>query len=141
MRFWDASAVIPLCMAGPSTPRMRDLLEKDEASAVWLGTIVECESALARERREGGLETVDLDRARQILARLADAWTEVAASAEVREQAIRLLGLHPVRAADALQQAAAIAWADQRPLGLPFVCRDTRLREAARAEGFAILPR
>lgn len=63
------------------------------------------------------------------------------ANPEVRNQAIRLLGLHPLRAADALQLAAALVWADRRPRGHPFVCLDAGLREAAHAEGFSVLPK
>jgi hypothetical protein len=53
---------------------------------------------------------------------------------------VRLLGLHPLRAADSLQLAAALVWVDRRPLGRPFICLDSRLREAARREGFTALP-
>jgi len=58
---------------------------------------------------------------------------------EVRRQARRLLRVHPLRAADALQLGAAIVWAG-RYEGREFVSLDARLREAARLEGFAVLP-
>ena len=48
---------------------------------------------------------------------------------------------HPLRAADSLQLAAAIAAADGDPAGVGFVCFDTRLAGAASREGFAILTR
>ena len=54
----------------------------------------------------------------------------------VREQAIRLLRLHLLRSADALQLAAALEWAGIPPQG-PFVTLDDRLAEAARREGFS----
>jgi hypothetical protein len=47
---------------------------------------------------------------------------------------------HPLRAADALQLAAALVWCDEAPQGTAFVCLDDRLRDAARREGFAVLP-
>ena len=47
---------------------------------------------------------------------------------------------HPESAPPALQLAAAFLWADRRPWGHDFVCLDARLREAARAEGFRVLP-
>jgi len=31
-------------------------------------------------------------------------------------------------------------WVDRRPLGRHFICLDSRLREAARREGFTALP-
>lgn len=140
MRFWDASAVIPLCVSDPSTAMVRSLAREDEAIAAWWGTVVECSSAFSRLRRQGDLASLDLARARHLLDRLAEGWSEVAPVPEVREQAIRLLGLHPLRGAHALQLAAALVWADRRPWGRPFVCLDARLCEAARAEGFTVLP-
>jgi hypothetical protein len=52
-----------------------------------------------------------------------------------------LLSLLPLRAADSLQLAAAIVWADKKPKGHHFVCCDNRLREAAKKEGFSVLPK
>ena len=52
----------------------------------------------------------------------------------------RLLRLHPLRAADSLQLAAAAnAAAEEDPASIGFVCFDTRLNEAASREGFAIV--
>ncbi len=58
----------------------------------------------------------------------------------MRDQAGRLLRLHPLRAADALQLAAAIIACEHQPESLPLVTLDQRLAEAARREGFAVLP-
>ena len=49
--------------------------------------------------------------------------------------------LHPLRAADAMQLAAAIVWANGQATGHEFVCLDHRLREAAQREGFTVLPK
>lgn len=141
MKFWDASALIPLCVSDPSAATVRPLAREDGEIAAWWGTAVECCSALSRLHRQGPLTASDLARARHLLDRLAEGWSEVAPVPEVRAQAIRLLGLHPLRAADALQLAAAFVWADRRPWGDHFVCLDARLREAARAEGFIVLPK
>jgi uncharacterized protein len=65
---------------------------------------------------------------------------EVTPSEDVRERAERLLGVHALRAADALQLAAALIWARERPARLEFVCLDGRLRGIAWREGFAVLP-
>jgi hypothetical protein len=43
-------------------------------------------------------------------------------------------------AADSLPLAAAISWTDKKPNGHSFVCLDLKLGEAARREGFTILP-
>lgn len=140
MRFWDASAVISLCVNDPNTAAMRKLGEEDESIVVWWGTVVECHSAFFRLGRQGELEESDLDRARRLLDQLIEGWSEIVPSPEVREQAVRLLGLHPLRTADSLQLAAALVSVDRRPLGRRFICLDSRLREAARREGFTALP-
>jgi hypothetical protein len=71
---------------------------------------------------------------------LSALWVEVEPAAALRERAVRLLSSHNLRAADALQLAAALVWAEERPAGRVFVCLDARLREAARLDGFTVLP-
>ena len=57
-----------------------------------------------------------------------------------RKSAIRILRVHPLRAADALQLAAAIAAAEDNPATLPFVTFDDRLGQAAARDGFVVVP-
>ena len=140
MKFWDASAIVPLCLREPTSPSVRRIAEQDGALVVWWGTPVECCSAFARLRRDGLLSRAGEDQARRLLGRLADGWTEVEPSREVRENAGRVLLLHPLRAADSLQLAAALLWTRGRPAGRDLVCLDERLREAATREGFTVLP-
>jgi len=58
----------------------------------------------------------------------------------VREAARRLLRVHDLRAADALQLAAAVVASENRPSTMQIVCLDARLAGAALREGFRILP-
>jgi uncharacterized protein len=51
-----------------------------------------------------------------------------------------VLATHALRAAEALQVAAALTWCDESPRGERFVCLDERLKQAARREGFDVLP-
>lgn len=140
MKFWDASAIIPLCLEDPHTPFLKEVSRKDAAIVAWWATPVECYSAFARLRRERILSRSGEDQARQLLARLADEWTEIEPGKQVREMAGRVLLLHPLRAADALQLAAALVWTRGYAAGQHFVCLDQRLREAAHLEGFLLLP-
>lgn len=140
MRFWDSSAIVPLCVDVPEAPATRSLLRGDHAVAVWWATRTECVSALARQVREGSLDRRGERQARAILAALGRAWTEVLPSEAVRSIAERLLGVHALRAADALQLAAALQWCGVPTAETQFVSFDGRLRAAAHAEGFAILP-
>ena len=139
MRFWDTSALVPLLLEQPATAHVRGMLEVDPEIAAWWGTPVECASAAARLRREERLSAVDESRVLDLLGRLQDSWLEVLPSQEVRTQALRLLRVHSLKAADALQLAAARMWAGDDP-GATFVTLDERLALAARLEGFRVLP-
>jgi uncharacterized protein len=140
VRFWDASAVVSLCMSDPSARAVRRMAEEDAAIAAWWGTVVECHSALFRLRRQGDIGAAEVERARQVVVRLAEGWSEVLPSQQVRDQALRALSLHQLRAADAFHLAAALVWVEGHPHGRHFVSLDTRQRDAARAEGFTVLP-
>jgi uncharacterized protein len=138
--FWDASAVVPLLVHEPRSKEMRALAESDVGRALWWGTVIECNSALCRVEREGGLTPPRRRAASAMLAELADSSAEVQPVDAVRARAVRLLAVHPLRSADALQLAAAMAWCREQPAGRAFVCLDDRLRAAAAAEGFDVLP-
>lgn len=138
MRFWDTSAVVPLLVREPRTERARELLELDAELAVWWGTPVECWSTLSRRARDGTLDRAVEDAAAARLDVLRAAWYEILPTEQVRNGARRLLRLHPLRAADALQLAAALAWASGEE-GTELVSADARLCEAARLEGLAII--
>ena len=107
---------------------------------VWWTTRVECRSALLRRTREGFLDTKGDEQARTVLMELAGSWSEINPTSIVRDVAERLLAVHPLRTADALQLAAALIWTDRHPLGHDLVCLDRNLREAARKEGFTLRP-
>ncbi len=138
MKFWDASAIVPLLVAEESTRRLQTLAAEDSAMLVWWGSTVECISALARLERDGALNVRAMALALQRLRQLSAGWHEVDPSDEIRETAARFLRVHPLRAADALQLAAAFAAAERRPASLELVTLDERLANAARKEGFAV---
>ena len=140
MKFWDASAIVPLILTESRRETLLEMLQADPAMVVWWGTPVECGSAIARREREGGLGAAEATAALSRLRTLARSWSEVIASDSVRSTALRLLRTHPLRAADSLQLAAAIVAAEGDAGTLQFVCLDERLREAADREGFATLP-
>ena len=139
MKFWDASAVVPLLIAEESTRRLQALAAKDSAMLVWWASAVECISALARLERDGALNPAAMTLALQRLHKLSAGWHEVDPSDEIRETAARFLRVHALRAADALQLAAAFAAAERRPASLEIVTLDERLANAARKEGFVVL--
>ena len=139
MRFWDSSAIVPLLVAEPSSATVMGEYELDPEMVAWWATLAECVSALARLEREGSLPQASMSEGLRRLDGLARAWREVQPVTAVRETAIRLLRVHPLRTADALQLASAIVAAEGHPASLPLVTLDERLAQAAEREGFAIV--
>jgi hypothetical protein len=138
MKFWDASAVVPLLLVEEGRDAMLSELERDNTMFVWWATPVECVSAISRREREGALGLADATSAIDRLHALSQAWSEVLPTDAVRSRAQRLLRVHALRAADSLQLAAALVAAEGDPRRLPFVCLDERLNEAATREGFSV---
>lgn len=140
MKFWDTSAVVPLCVAEPATPRVRELVDTDQSLVVWWATRTECVSALTRRRRDGHLSAVAERRARHVLAAIAAEWSEVLPSESLRLRSERLLAVHALRTGGAFQLAAALLWSRGDTAAHAIVSFDERLREAAGREGFQVLP-
>jgi predicted nucleic acid-binding protein len=139
MKFWDASAIVPLLMTEPTTSSAQAIAARDPAMLVWWGTEVECASAIARLEREGEIDESAVNQAFDRLKQLAGGWHEVDPSDTIREAAVRFLRVHPLRAADAVQLAAAFIAAERRPSSLEVVTLDDRLAVAARKEGFELI--
>ena len=139
MKYWDSSAVLPLLLDEKQTPATKRVYEEDPAQTVWCLTDVEIGAALSRRVREGLAEN-RVERVRDDWGVLARRWRPIASLDAVSSRVLRLVRTHPLRAGDALQLAAALVACGERPEALPFVCLDDRLRDAARREGFAVLP-
>src|SRR5215475_6340004 len=137
--FWDASALVPLCCSQPQTQAARQARRLFPQLVTWWVTSIECNSALRRLGRAQELTARETQQAFQELDRLRLRWTEVAPLEEVRFLAERLLGAHPLRAADSLQLAAALIWCNRQPRGKTFVSGDDKLLEAAEKEGFNVI--
>ena len=138
MRFWDSSAIVPLVIDEPGRATLLEMLETDPVMVVWWGTSIELVSAVSRREREGALDPVAAAAAVDRVRRLERAWHQVAPSDSVRNRAQRLLRVHPLRAADSLQLAAALTIAGDDPASVSFVTLDRRLRDAAQREGLDV---
>jgi uncharacterized protein len=137
VRYWDASALVPLVLVEDTTPHLEHLADQATIITWWLSD-VEIASAIERRSREGRLDSHGRAQALSTLATLAISWTEVTAVSAVRERAYRLLATHALRAADAVQLAAALVATGDRPRDHEFIALDVRLREAAQREGFTV---
>jgi hypothetical protein len=139
VRYWDASALVPLLVDEPGTVHARRWLTEDPRIVTWSLTLVEVTGAIERRARTGVIPA----EARRVLLRnlraLGEAWDEVVDLLPVRTLAQSLLARHPLRSADALQLAAAAVIAQGRPSSVTFICLDRALAGIAEREGFEVL--
>lgn len=139
MRFWDSSAIVPLLIAQESSVRQQKLMKKDQTLLVcWLSQC-ECFSALARLERERKLSFEAFQAAHKRLLALSRHWHVVAPEVALEEETKRVLRLHPLRCADALQLASAVLASEKNPGSLEFVTLDECLARAAAKEGFPLV--
>lgn len=139
MRFWDASAIIPLFIQEAGSELVRAWLAEDGSIAVWALTRLEVVSAIERRAREGHLNGRQRATALDTCEKLIQAAHEVSDVLAVRSRALPLLGRYPLRSADAAQLGVALLLAESDVSSVPFVTLDLRLAEAARREGFRVL--
>ncbi len=140
MKFWDSSALLPLCLDMPQGLDTRPLLKSDSEMIVWWGSDLEVVSALHRLRREKVVTEQELSRTTARLQKLQKTWHTVRPSNIIKEKAKRVIRIHGLKSADSLQLAAALAWAHDLPGDFEFVTLDKRLKQAALVEGFAARP-
>jgi len=138
VKFWDASAIVPLLSGEMGSEAMNAMAAADPEITVWWGTEVECASALSRAERQAPAAGRAFPDLYQRLAQMACGWVVVEPCPELKATAVRMLRVHALRAADALQLAAALIACHYDPNSLAFVTRDDRLALAADREGFPL---
>lgn len=141
MKFWDTSALIPLIVDEPSTPEAVRLLTDDRDVVVWMMTSVELLSTLGRLGRAAPELADLLPGVRLDALDLFRKWAAVTHVEGVRRRAERLVGVHPLTAADAMQLGAAMLASGDRPETLDFVTLDQQLARCAQLEGFRVHPK
>ena len=140
MRYWDSSALVALHVEQAATAGVRDLYATDPGVLTWALSDVEVRSGIVRLGREGAMDASEVQTA---IVRIEAFWEgvhEVSVLEAVKPRAKRLLGVHPLKAADAMQLGAALAAVYDAPLGWEFVCLDRGLAAAAQREGFTVVP-
>lgn len=140
MKYWDSSALVAIHVQQKATSAVRLILSRDGQVLTWALSDVEVRSALCRLGREGAMTALQVSEAITRIESFFETVNLISVLAPVRTKAKRLLGIHPLRAADAMQLAAALTAVYDDPAGHEFVCLDDRLADAARREGFALLP-
>jgi predicted nucleic acid-binding protein len=138
--FWDSSALASILIDEPRSRALVEAFDADPAPVIWWATPLECHAAVVRAVRDKRVSREEATEAAERLREARGQMRELAPVEAVRTRAMRLLSTHALRTGDSLQLAAALAWCEEEPSADTFVCLDARLREAARREGFALLP-
>lgn len=140
MKFWDSSAIVPLIVGEENTDYCLRVAADDPKMVIWCLSRVEVVSALCRRVREGLMSPGEFQKAKERLKLILSKAFEVSAVERVRSRALRLLEVHPLRAADACQLAAALVAVEEDPERLAILCFDRRLESSAIKEGFVVNP-
>lgn len=140
MRFWDSSAIIPLLVLEKQTEYCINAFKADKEIMVWTMSRIEVFSALCRRLRENALNEESFESANKRINDLFDIAFDIVSISKVKERALRLLRVHPLKAADALQLASALVATQEDTSRLPIMCFDEMLKQAARREGFVVNP-
>jgi len=140
MKFWDSSAIVPLIVDEEETDYCLNTLSGDQDMLIWCLSKVEVISALCRLVREKSLIEAEFQKAKKHLNDIVERSHEVTVIKKVSARALRLLEVHPLRAADACQLASALVATQEEPDILAIVCFDQRLMKAATKEGFVVNP-
>jgi predicted nucleic acid-binding protein len=136
--FWDASALVPLCVHEAASRHAQSHLRRF-APVVWWGSFVEVHSAICRLHRDKEITDLDKQGAVRRLSLLGRGWREILPDNQVRDLATQLLDKHSLRTADSLQLAASLIWCGQWPSRRNFISGDLRLVKAAKSAGFSVL--
>lgn len=130
---------MPLCCFQADTSLANRTARLYARQVTWWATAVEAVSAFNRLHREQALTAAGREQALARLDHLRRRWHEVQPTDTLRDEAERLLAVHRLRAADALQLAAALTWCGQKARGRRFVGSDGKLTNAAETEGFSVV--
>lgn len=136
--FWDASAIVALLAKQESTPKASELGRRFGNVVVWWGTTVEVRSAIAKRVRQKLMTKGDAEQSLRRFRALRTRWAEVEPLERIRSDAEEYPDRFGLRAGDALQLAAALAWCSNRPKNRPFVSFDNDLADAAQEVGFEV---
>jgi predicted nucleic acid-binding protein len=141
--FADSSALVKLYADEADHEIVRDL----DALVVSCMVRVDVPAALWRKHRIGELSAAD---ARVLVSEFEfdyfgtqgepPRFAAVGLPGEVLDQSARLVAVHGLRAYDAVQLSSALAVRGADPNCTTVACFDKRLRDAAAAEGFALVP-
>lgn len=139
MKYWDASALVPLLVNESRSRDAKSLLVQDSDIVTWTLSHVEVVSAIERRARDGAVSSSGRINLIGKAHRMFQGIHQVEDVVRVRNGCFSLVARYPLRSADAQQLSAALVLANGQPQGVDFVCFDERLADAASREGFVVL--
>jgi predicted nucleic acid-binding protein len=139
LKYWDASALVPLLVNESRSLDAKSLLAQDNDIVTWSLSHVEVVSAIERRARDGTVSSSVRIGLIGKAHRMFQGIHQVEDLVRVQSGCFSLLARYPLRSADAQQLSAALILANGQPQAVDFVCFDDRLADAASREGFIVL--
>ena len=141
--FHDASALVKRYVPEDGA----DLMPRDSTVLVAAMSEVEVTSAIWRRFRLGDVSNDDAETLHEAVRAdfrgdpESSPYSTIGLSTLVIDRALKAVTQHDLRAGYAIQLASALVARDALPECGAFAAFDVRLRNAARAEGFVLIPR
>ena len=135
----ESSAILAWLLGERAGDDTRQLLATAPLVVTSDLTLIECDRVLQRGQARGVLSQSLVARTREMLGAVAEHWTIFAIDREVVDRARRSFPREPVRTADAIHLATALA-ARNLVTELALLSLDERIRDNAAALGIAVLP-
>ena len=140
--YLHTSALVKIYVNELGSQLMRQLVLPSESHEVAIAGItpVEFHSAIRRRQRARDFDAGEADRIVNLFdAQLRRSFLLAPVADQEFALAIRLIARHYLRGYDAVQLAACLTLADSSEEAPVFVCSDSRLLQAAEAEGLTTL--
>ncbi len=135
MTYVDTSALIKRFLFERGSERVRSLTEPARDVATATVAYAELYAALNRKRRDGDLSRAAYAQAAERIEMQWPTYVRVGLHADVLALTRTLTERHPLRGFDAIHLASALHLARNLEETMPFAAADTRLLQAAAAEG------
>jgi predicted nucleic acid-binding protein len=137
--YLDSSGIVAWLLGEVHGPEVIDSLGAASLVVCSHLTLVECDRALLRCLAGGTLDEAEHAELSALLAGSASEWQRLAITESILERARLPFAGGPLRTLDAIHLASALEGRAAVP-GLAVLTLDDRMRRAARAAGFSVLP-
>lgn len=137
--YLDTSALLKLYVAELHTPEVKRAVQSSSQPASSTIAFVEAYSAFARRQREGGIDALLLDKARQEFTADWDSFLQIELADSLLRRAADMAQAFYLRAYDSVHLASAELLLKETSEPVVFACFDRRLNQAAAVLGLTLL--